>query len=79
MNENAPRYWIGVVSRQHVLRGVAGGFAPIGPGILSIGAADFARIGGGHGGRHGVTAPTGYFTVSLGKTPKNSPRFSQPR
>jgi hypothetical protein len=32
MNENAPRYWIGVVSRQHVLRGVEGGFAQIGHG-----------------------------------------------
>jgi hypothetical protein len=27
-----PGYWIGVVSRQHVLRGVAGGFAQIGHG-----------------------------------------------
>ena len=27
-----PRHWIGVVSRQHVLRGVAGGFAQIGHG-----------------------------------------------
>ena len=32
MNVNDPRYWIGVVSRQHVLRGVAGGFAQIGHG-----------------------------------------------
>ena len=32
MNDNAPRYWIGVVSRQHVLRGVEGGFAQIGHG-----------------------------------------------
>jgi hypothetical protein len=32
MNETGPRYWIGVVSRQHVLRGVAGGFAQIGHG-----------------------------------------------
>ena len=32
MNENGPRHWIGVVSRQHVLRGVAGGFAQIGHG-----------------------------------------------
>jgi hypothetical protein len=81
MDEGSPRHWIGVVSRQHVLRGVAGGFAqlghgtaaplrrmaveaPIAPligsldfipdkkrwgfpfrrGILTIGAADFARI-----------------------------------
>ena len=26
------RYWIGVVSREHVLRGVAGGFAQVGHG-----------------------------------------------
>ena len=32
MDENVPRYWIGVVSREHVLRGVAGGFAQIGHG-----------------------------------------------
>lgn len=28
----ATRYWIGVVSRDHVLRGVAGGFAQVGHG-----------------------------------------------
>jgi len=27
-----PRYWIGVASRDHVLRGVAGGFAQLGHG-----------------------------------------------
>ena len=32
MDEKVPRYWIGVVSREHVLRGVAGGFAQIGHG-----------------------------------------------
>src|SRR5689334_17290588 len=32
MNEKDARYWIGVVSREHVLRGVAGGFAQIGHG-----------------------------------------------
>src|SRR5438552_3494110 len=32
MSENTPLYWIGVVSRQHVLRGIAGGFAQIGHG-----------------------------------------------
>ena len=29
MEQNSQRYWIGVVSRQHVLRGVAGGFAQV--------------------------------------------------
>src|SRR5260221_1352143 len=32
MDESGPSYWIGVVSRQHVLRGIAGGFAQIGHG-----------------------------------------------
>ena len=31
-----PRHWIGVVSRQHVLRGVAGGFAQIGHGKAAL-------------------------------------------
>ena len=66
MDENDPCHWIGVVSRQHVLRGIAGGFAQLGHGK----AAPPRR------------RPVGlirYFTVSLGKTPKNSSRFSQPR
>jgi hypothetical protein len=32
MNIPRPGYWIGVVSREHVRRGVAGGFAQIGHG-----------------------------------------------
>ena len=30
--ESAPRYWIGTVSREHVLRGVAGGFGMLNHG-----------------------------------------------
>ncbi len=29
MPESAPRYWVGVASREHVLRGIAGGFAQL--------------------------------------------------
>lgn len=39
----APRYWIGTVSREHVLRGVAGGFAMLNHGKL----APLRRMTGG--------------------------------